>query len=249
MLLICLMALSETVSASTFGTVRYVEVIAAHPRMLKFDFTVNRFADGPSAQIPIEQLQTKGRELEARLQELNSRVSAGVADLEKSLADSPKAKQAAEKDFWTQKEQIDSELEGVRAEIAANIAAMEFGGRTIETMILPEINQIMTDVNAAVNNAARARGCVMVLSEPAPLPYEVTADDWIEEAYSKHLRQGNPADPQLIKRWVSSANRITPRLGAQVNLLRPVITSSVDITADAIKLLTRPAHKGGASRK
>ncbi len=249
LLLMFLVMLSVSASANNIGTVRYTDVIAAHPRMLKFDFSVSRFSDGPSAQIPIERLQAKGRELEARLQEITSRSSAEVADLEKSLAASKKDKKSAEKDFWAQKEKIDRDLEAVRDEIAANIAAMEFGGRTIETMILPEISQIMADVNAAVSNAAKARNCAMVLSEPAPLPYETNVDNWIEESYSAHLRHGNPSDSRHIRNWVSSAIRIVPRLGGQINLLSPVITGSVDITADAIKLLTQPAQKGGASRK
>ncbi|PKL47887.1 MAG: hypothetical protein CVV42_11355 [Candidatus Riflebacteria bacterium HGW-Riflebacteria-2] len=246
---IILLLLASSASADNIGTVRYVEVISAHPRMLKFDFSVSRFKDGQSAQIPIEQLQKRGLELQARLQELNSREDAGVADLEKSLVASRKGKKAAELDFWERKEKLDKELAAVREEIAANIAAMEFGGRTIETLILPEVNQIMADVGAAISNAAKVRKCSMVLSVPSPLPYEKNVDPWIEEGYSVHMRHGNSSDGQLLQRWVASADRIVPRLGAQINLLSPVITGSIDITDDAIKLLTQPARKGGATRK
>ncbi|KAF1081796.1 MAG: hypothetical protein GQF41_1436 [Candidatus Rifleibacterium amylolyticum] len=244
-----LLIFSGQALADNIGTVRYVEVIAAHPRMLNFDFTVSRFKDGPSAQVPLEQLQERGRQLQARLQELNNRSSEGIADLEKSLAASSKNKKAAEKDFWAEKEKLDRELEGVRDEIAANIAAMEFGGRTIETLILPEASQIMTDVGAAISNAARARNCSMVLTVPSPVLFEGNSDNWIEEGYATHLRQPGPYGHELIQRWVAASDRIVARLGDQINLLHPVITDSIDITSDAIKLLTQPARKGGSSRK
>ncbi len=244
-----LLVFSGMAVADNIGTVRYVEVIAAHPRILKFDFAVSRFQDGPSAQIPLERLQERSRELQARLQEINNRSSESVAALEKSLVASTKSKKESEKEFWAKKEQLDRELEAVRDEIAANISAMEFGGRTIETLILPEVNQIMADVATAISSASKARGCSMVLSVPAPLPYEENIDSWIEEGYSAHLRQGSSSDSGYMKRWIAAAGRIVPRLGDQVNLLHPVLTGSVDITADAIKLLTQPARKGGVSRK
>ena len=249
LLFMLLFVLIEPVVANTIGTVRYVEVIAAHPRMLKFDFSTHRFNDGQSAQISLEKLQKRGRELEARLQEVNSRSGAALTSLEKSLTSSSKKKGVAESDFWAEKEKLDNEIESVRVEIAANIAAMEFGGQTIETTILPEITQIITDVNAAIANAAKTRKCTMVFNETLPIALVKEADPWIEEAYSAHVRSGNNSDAQSLRRWVASADRIAPRLGAQVNLLKPVITASVDLTSDAVKLLSQPVRKGGVLRK
>lgn len=235
--------------ANTIGTVRYLEVIAAHPRMLKFDFATHRFSDGPSAQISLKELQEKGQVLAARLQELNSRSESGIAGLEQKLSSSAAKKSTAEKDFWAEKEKLNNEIEAVRNEIAANIAAMEFGGQTIETTILPEVSQIIVDVSAAVANAAAARNCTMVLNETLPVALISEPDNWIEEGYSSHFRSGNSSDDSVLRRWVSSAGRIVPRLSAGANLLMPVITGSVDLTADAIKLLTQPARKGGVSKK
>ncbi|EKD82155.1 MAG: hypothetical protein ACD_39C01459G0003 [uncultured bacterium] len=249
LLLMFLVTICGPVLANTIGTVRYLEVIAAHPRMLKFDFDTHRFSDGPSAKISLNELQKKGLVLEARLQELNSRSESGIAGLEQKLSASAAKKGTAEKDFWAAKEKLDNEIEAVRNEIAANIAAMEFGGQTIETTILPEVSQIIADVGAAIAGAAKARNCTLVLNETQPLALTVEPDNWIEESYSSHFRSGNTSDASGLKRWIASANRITPRLGAQTNLLKPVITGSVDLTADAVKLLTQPARKGGASKK
>ena len=248
LLLTFLVMLLGPVFANTIGTVRYVEVIAAHPRMLKFDFSTHRFSDGPSAQISLKKLQDRGQELADRLQELNSQSQAGLSGFEKTLSASAAKKSSAEKQFWEDKEKLDSEIEGVRNEIAANIAAMEFGGRTIETTMLPEVVQIMADVSAAIANAAQTRGCTLVLNEALPVPPGGESDNWIEESYSSHFR-GGATDLSGLKRWITSANRITPRLGTQVNLLIPAISGSVDLTADAVKLLTQPARKGGASKK
>lgn len=247
-MLLLILGLVSPVLAETIGTVRYVEVIAAHPRMLKFDFTVGRFTDGASAQVPLAQLQEKESELETRLQKLQGQITEEVAVFEKSLASSGAGKRLAEKEFWAKKAELDQAIEVLRDEIAANIAAMEFGGRTIETLVVPEVNQIMLDVNAAINNAARAHKCTMVLSEPLPLP-DRKSDRWIEEGYSMSLRNGNLTDGRFIRNWVASADLIAARLGGQVNMLRPVITGSVDLTEDAIRLLTQPARKGGALRK
>ncbi|OGK09023.1 MAG: hypothetical protein A2W80_06745 [Candidatus Riflebacteria bacterium GWC2_50_8] len=249
LLVMFLITLIGPVLANTIGTVRYLEVIAAHPRMLKFDFDAHRFSDGPSAQISLKELQEKGQLLAARLQELNSSSAAGIAGLEKKLSVSATKKSKAETDFWAEKEKLDNEIEAVRNEIAANIAAMEFGGRTIETTILPELSQIIADVSAAVTNAAAARNCTMVLNETLPVTLITETDNWIEEGYSSHFRSGNSSDDSVLKRWVSYAGRIVPRLSAGANLLKPVITGSVDLTADAIKLLTQPARKGGVSKK
>lgn len=248
LLLMLFVALPVPVAANTIGTVRYVEVIAAHPRMLKFDFSAGRFVDGASAQIDIDKLQVRGRELEAKLQQLSGELAERVAILEKSLAGSSRSKKSAEQDFWSKKKEIEEQLEAVRDEIAANIAAMEFGGRTIETTVLPEVNQIMADVTTAISAAAKARNCSMVMNEPLSLAM-VETNNWIEEGYSLHLRHSNVTDPQILKRWVSSVNRIVPRISAHVNLLKPIVTGSVDLTADAIKLLTQPIRKGGVSRR
>ncbi len=249
MLLVLLCLAAVQLSASNIGTVRYMEVIAAHPRMLKFDFAARRFSDGPSAQVPLETLQTRGRELEKKLQELTSDQKNTLAGFEKKLAAPEAAKSQAEKDFWAKKEKLDREIETLRDQIAANIAAMEFGGRTIETLVLPEVNRIVADVNAAVAAAAKERDCTMVLVEPFPDRLAGNSDNWIEESWSAHLRGGQSSDPALVKKWLSSVNRITQELGPRVNLLKPMLTGSVDLTQDAVKLLVRPQKTGGKSAK
>ncbi len=249
MLLVFLSLAAVQLSASNIGTVRYMEVMAAHPRMLKFDFAARRFSDGPSAQVPLETLRERGRELEKKLQELTSEQENTLAGFEKKLAAPEKAKSQAEKDFWAKKQNLDREIETLRDQIAANIAAMEFGGRTIETLVLPEVNRIMADVNAAVAAAAKGRGCTMVLVEPFPDRPNDNSDNWIEESWSAHLRGGQSSDPAMVRRWISSVNRIIPELGPRINLLKPMLTGSVDLTPDAVKLLVRPQKTGGKSAK
>lgn len=240
---------TSPLAAEGIAVVRYLDVIMAHPRMQRFDFSVKRFKDGPSAQIPLEVLKEKEKELESRLQALNQRLEQEVGGLEKSLVGSKKDLVKAEKDFWKSRQKIDSEMEIIKNEIAANIAAMEFGGRTIETLLLPEINKIVADVTLAVANAARARKCTMVFNETRPQLYQPEIDNWIEEAYSLHFRSRETTDASHIKRWLSSSDRIVSRLNAHVNLLTPVITGAVDITADAVGMLIQPARKGGSARK
>ncbi len=41
---------------------------------------------------------------------------------------------------------------------------LQSGGRTIETTVLPEVNQIMADVTTAINAAAEARNCSTVMN-------------------------------------------------------------------------------------
>lgn len=250
LLVMLLVANAESVYANSVGTVRYLEVIAAHPRMQKFDMAAHRFKDGASAQLPLEEYQKHGLILEKKMHELTRQADEDFANLQKSLTGSAAMKSAAEQKYWSEKEKGDPKVEAVRNEIAANIAAMEFGGQTVEITLLPEISQIVSDVNAAIANIAKARGCSMIFNETIPQAMVNEGENWVEESYSAYFRSGETAgEIQKLQHWIASVDRIIPKLGHQSNLLQPVISGAVDLTPDVIKLLSTPVRKGGASKK
>lgn len=230
------------------GTVRFLELIAMHPRMQSFDYDGMRFLDGPSAQYPLTQLQQKDKELTAELEQLSAQVAQAQQQFQTTLTGkSGNTKNTAEKQFWTEKQDLDNKIEELRSEIIANISAMELGGRSIETTLLIEVNKIMYDIKQAIAQAAQKNNCTIILNEvTAPAS---ASQEWVEESFAAYVKsRADLRDPELLRKWVNNSELIAARLPRQINLNKPVLSEHIDLTGEVLKILYQSVNRRGTSK-
>lgn len=235
LLLFAVLGCSKAIAQNT-GVVRYVEVLRAHPRMQKFDFSAKRFIDGKSANIPYSKVLQDSKKLRKELKRIKEAKIQATQDLQASLTKSTKEKKIAEKRYWETAKNLDNQLNALRTNIGINISEQEFQGRTYETSILPEVKRIISEVNSAIKKIAKANKCTLVLNETTPRAEDVSNDAWIEESYSTYVSTTDSKEQKdLIIKWINSANNINSKLSGSVNLLRPVISENKDLTPMIIK--------------
>lgn len=239
-------------SGQTIGTVRLSEVIAAHPRMMRFDPKTHRFLDGLSAKKDVPETRKEIEFLKSRLEGLEAQEKRNLADLQVALTGKKDVKTLGEEKYWKAREGIKAEGEKITPRISELASAIEFNGRTSEITLFPEIKLILTESLRAVSAAAASNRCILVLTEAIPVVSSRNGS-FFANSYSLALLSTDQAKQKaLITTWLNSRHDISGILYGRIKLVRPAINNAVDLTDGAIyqlNLLKSSQNlKGGFSK-
>ena len=233
-------------SAQKIGIVRLSDALGAHPLTASFDIDSKRFMGGVSAPFDRNLYERSRADLETRLAEIESEEARNLGEFQAGLKKGDK--EASEASYWKRKKELERQKEMVFDQLAAIRSALEFGGRTVDDSLLPDIKRIYTDVRAIIDSVARQNGCSIVFTESSPWSPD-PQPPLISNTYLEAARESDPRRSHMIlNRWLESKNRIAQSLSGKIRLFKPVLSPTIDLTPEVIRQVKALSIPTGGSR-